>query len=245
MRRHFATINSTNEAARLWARDESAPAPHGAFVSANEQTGGRGRRGREWVSPSGKGVYLSVVWRSGCAPSQVGRLTIVVALAAARAIEELSGIMAQTKWPNDILLRGRKVGGVLCEAELENMAVAFVVAGVGLNVNFTSEDLPDRPIFPASSLLLESGREFDVEAAREVLIARLEHEYARYESGQWNTQRGEFIARCAIIGEVVTIKGEQREYSAVATGIDEDGLLTVQTEHGLQSVAAGDVTFSV
>jgi BirA family biotin operon repressor/biotin-[acetyl-CoA-carboxylase] ligase len=244
MHRHYDSIGSTNDAARAWASDASTPAPHGAVVSADEQTAGHGRRGRDWTSPRGKGVYLSIVWRPEIEVARVGQLTIVVALAAACAIEEISGCRAQTKWPNDVLLDGRKLGGILCEAQFENARVGFVIAGVGLNLNFVREDLPERPIFPATSLLIETGREYSVEAARETLIARLQHEYSRYDGGEWNAQRGEFIARCALLGQTVRVKTEGTEYSGVAVGVDPDGLLVMQNSDGLRTIAAGDVSLA-
>ena len=242
LHRHFDTIDSTNEAAMQWARHSSAPAPHGAVVTADEQTAGRGRRGRDWVSPAGKGLYLSMVWRPQIEPSQIGQLTIIVALAAAQAIEKLSGIKAHTKWPNDVLVRGRKVGGVLCEADLENTEVRCVIAGVGLNLNFQKEDLPARPIYPATSLAIESGNTFHIEDGRVALAGALRQEYSRYATGDWNAQRGEFIARCATLGERVRVEGD-KEFG-VAVGIDTNGFLVVQNANGLKTVAAGDVVLA-
>jgi BirA family biotin operon repressor/biotin-[acetyl-CoA-carboxylase] ligase len=244
MHRHYESIGSTNDVARAWASDASAPAPHGAVVSADEQTNGHGRRGRDWVSPRGKGVYLSMVWRPQIEIAQVGQLTILVALATARAVEELSALRAQTKWPNDVLIGGRKLGGVLCEAQLDGARLSFVIAGVGLNLNFAREDLPERPVYPATSLLLESGREYAVETARDVLIASLQREYARYTDGEWNAQRGEFIARCILLGQPIRVQDEGEEYSGVAVGVDSDGLLVVQNSEGLRTIAAGDVSLS-
>jgi BirA family biotin operon repressor/biotin-[acetyl-CoA-carboxylase] ligase len=242
LHRHLETLESTNETAKAWASDESTPAPHGASVSADEQTGGKGRRGRDWVSPKGRGVYLSVVWRPEIAAMQLGQMTIIVALAAAQTIEKLSGLEAQTKWPNDVLLRGRKIGGVLCEAEFASERVEFIVAGVGLNINLRADELPERPIFPATSLQIETGQEYCIEAARELLLQQLQQEYSRYAEGNWNAQRGEFIARCTLLGCPIEVRGERTTYSGVAVGVDRHGLLVVQNAEGLQTVAAGDVS---
>lgn len=243
MRQHYETIDSTNEAAKLWARSGSTPATHGAVVTADSQTRGRGRHGREWVSPPGKGVYLSMVWRPQIEAHQVGRLTIVAALGAARALESVAAKNIETKWPNDLLLNRKKIGGLLCEAELKTDGVEFVVAGIGLNANFEKEDFPERPVFPATSLLLETGKTWPIEELREACIASLHDEYSRYEAGQWQTQRAEFIARCAIIGEAVSVSSGEQEYSGVAVGIDEDGILLVQTASETRRVVSGDVKF--
>jgi BirA family biotin operon repressor/biotin-[acetyl-CoA-carboxylase] ligase len=241
--RHHETVDSTNEAAKAWARDGSNPAPHNAVVTADAQTHGRGRHGREWVSPAGKGVYLSMVWRPKIEAHQVGRLTIVSALGAARALESIAAKSIETKWPNDLLLNRKKIGGLLCEAELKNEGVEFVVAGIGLNANFEKGDFPERPIFPATSLLLETGKSWPVEELRETCIASLRQEYSRYDAGHWPTQRAEFIARCAIIGEPVSISSGTLEYSGVAVGVDEDGILLVQTANETRRVVSGDVKF--
>lgn len=243
MRRHFDTIDSTNDAARAWARDSIEPAPHGAFVCANEQTGGRGRQGRNWVSPRGKGVYLSMVWRPKIAPHHVGQLTIVTALGAARAMEQLGTPPIDTKWPNDLLLNRKKIGGILCEAEIKNGGVEFIVAGVGINANFEPDDFPERPVFPATSLFCETGKEWSVQELREACIKALQKEFTRYQNGDWPAQRAEFIARCAIIGEPVKVRDTVQTYSGIASGIDENGFLIVQTPDGNRCIISGEVSF--
>jgi len=244
LHRHFESIGSTNDEAKKWARDESTPAPHGAIVSAEEQTFGHGRRGRDWASPKGKGVYLSIVWRPKIAPTQIGQLTIVTALAASRALKEMSGLNIETKWPNDILFNRKKIGGILCEAEIKNGEIEFIVAGVGLNANFEQNDFPKRPVFPATSLLIETGKPVSIANLQAACIKTLQREYSLYEAGGWDSQRAEFIARCAIIGEHVWVRDEQQEYSGVATNIDDDGILMIQTATGTRRVLAGDVVFN-
>lgn len=252
MHRHYQTIGSTNDAAKTWARgenqDKSTCAPHGAVVSADEQTRGRGRRGRSWVSSRDKGIYLSMIWRPKMSAHQIGRLTIITALAAARALETATMLNIQTKWPNDLLVNRKKVGGILCEAEFKTGAaiedsIEFVVAGVGLNINFGSEEFPHRPVFPATSLQIETGKSWSIEPLRAACIQTLRDEYSRYATGEWQNQRAEFIARCITIGEVITVKNEAQPYSGVATNINEDGVLVVQTETGIRPVLAGEVEF--
>lgn len=244
LHRHFESIGSTNEEAKAWARDENSPAPHGAIVSAQSQTSGRGRRGRDWVSPAGKGVYLSIVWRPKIAPPQIGQLTIVTSLAAARALKEISGLNIDTKWPNDLLYQRKKIGGILCEAEIKNGQIEFVVAGVGLNANFAIEDLPERLVFPATSLLMATGKTFSVAILQNICMDALRSEYSRYDSGAWGSQRAEFIRHCAIIGEHISVRDETQEYSGIATNIDDDGILIIQTATATRRVLSGDVVFN-
>jgi len=239
--RHYPTVSSTNEIAYEWAQ---VGAPHGALVTAGQQTAGRGRRGRSWVSPTDKGLYLSLILRPSVAVAQTPQFTILAALATARVVEQQSGLSARTKWPNDILLHGRKIGGILSEAHLDNGQLDFVVVGVGLNVNQESTDLPPRPIFPASSLLLETGRVWALEAMLQAWLQEMGNVWIAYIRGEWDALRGEFENRCEGLGRTVTVVTETVTYQGVATGIDGDGVLLVQTARGVHRVVAGDVSFS-
>lgn len=238
-RRHFEITASTNEEARNWAREN---APHGAIVTADAQSAGRGRRGRSWVSPPGKGVYLSVVWRpqNEAAP---GRFTILAALAMARAVQQISDRQAHFKWPNDVLLNGRKIGGVLCEAEWKEGQLDFVIVGIGLNVCHDESDLPHRPIFPASSMFLESGTQYEVEAVRQACIQALKVLWSAHARGEWHSLKNEFEARCAGMNELVQVATETEKYFGIARGIDENGNLLVATAESLRCVVAGDVSY--
>jgi BirA family biotin operon repressor/biotin-[acetyl-CoA-carboxylase] ligase len=239
-RQHFETIVSTNDEAKTVGRNV---APHGATVTAAAQSGGRGRRGRSWESPGGKGVYLSVVLRPQLEVAQLPQLTILVALAAARAAEQICGLACGVKWPNDVLLRDKKIGGILCEAEWKYGKLDFVVAGLGLNVNHTLEDLPERPIFPASSLLIESGQAFNVEEVTQFCLASLEVLYAQWSRGEWPQLQREFEERSVGIGQLVTVTTETEKYFGIVRGLDENGVLLVATSDGQRRVVAGDVSY--
>jgi BirA family biotin operon repressor/biotin-[acetyl-CoA-carboxylase] ligase len=239
-RKHFDSVGSTNDAAKHWGR---VGAPHGATVTAAQQTGGRGRRGRSWESPAGKGVYLSTVLRPQLQSAQLPQLTILLALAGARAAENIAGVTCGVKWPNDILLRDRKIGGILCDAEWKEGQLDFAVAGLGLNVNHTAEDLPERPLFPASSLLIETGNAFDVEEVTQSCLNILEVLYTQWLRGDWPAQRREFEERCAGIGQLITVTTETEKYFGVVRGIDENGVLLVATSEGPRQVVAGDVSY--
>jgi BirA family biotin operon repressor/biotin-[acetyl-CoA-carboxylase] ligase len=129
--RYLETTESTNDEANRWAQ---SGAPHGAVVRADEQTRGRGRQGRNWSSPAGLGLYLSLVLRPEIELSCVPQLTMLAALGASRAVESETGLPSNVKWPNDIVLRGKKIGGVLSEARAANNSscVEFAVIGIGL-----------------------------------------------------------------------------------------------------------------
>lgn len=237
-RRHYASVGSTNDEALQWAR---AGAPHGAVVTAAAQSQGRGRRGREWSSPAGQGLYLSLILRPGCGPDRVAQLTMIAALAGARLVESLTGLTTQVKWPNDVILHGKKIGGILSEAELADGAVRHVVVGLGLNLNQQADELPARPLFPASSLRLETGRSFDIEAAAEGWLAEFAPLNEMLETGGWPALLQEFGQRCVGLGGAVTVTTEAEVYKGTARAIGADGTLVVETDAGPRRVVAGDV----
>jgi BirA family biotin operon repressor/biotin-[acetyl-CoA-carboxylase] ligase len=238
--RHFDSVSSTNEVAHDWAREG---APHGALVTAATQTAGRGRRGRSWSSPADKGLYLSLILRPQAEVAEIPHFTILAALATARAVEKQTGLSAQTKWPNDILLHGRKIGGILSEAYWDNGRLDFVVVGVGLNINFTQEELPPRPIFPASSLLIETARTWSLDEMLQSWLKEMDEVWSTHAAGGWSTLREDFQKRCEGMGRNVTVVTETETYQGVATWIDGDGVLLVETESGVRRVVAGDVSF--
>lgn len=236
--RHLTETDSTNAEALRWGCDD---APHGALVTADSQTAGRGRRGRSWSSPAGKGLYLSLILRPGPKLDNVARLNFAACLAGARVVHELTGMECYTKWPNDILLGGRKVGGVLSEADVQDGKLNFVVIGLGLNVNHETDDLPPRALYPASSLLLETKRHWPVPAVTEAWLHDFEVFYNRLLRGEWNLLRAEFWRRCAQRGQTVTVQGEGKTLSGKASALDFDGALLIENETGQHRALAGDI----
>ena len=248
--RRFETVASTNDEARSWAQ---AGAPHLSLVVARAQSGGRGRRGRSWSSPAGVGFYGSLIVRPAAQPaaseqsaaSLLGRWTIAAGVGVARALGDL-GLSAELKWPNDVLLGGRKVAGVLCEAEWQGGRPAFLIVGVGLNVAHTSDMLPERPVFPASSLLIESGQRFRAERVEAVLVAAVRRSALQLEGGGWDVLRAEWESRCHGLQQVVSVSeggGSGSKWFGVLRGLDEGGALLLQTSDGIRRVVAGDVAW--
>lgn len=218
-RQHFAEIDSTNHVALDWA-----DAPHGALVVADSQTAGRGRLGRSWWSPIGKGLYFSLVLRPD--EPNPARFALLAGVGVAAGVEDIVNLPIACKWPNDILCNGRKIGGILCETRDER-----VIVGVGLNITHQQEDLPDRPIFPASSLLLESGKSFQIEPLLESILRALEKTFAQtdwraaYENRMWG--KGEVARAGGVLG--------------VVDGIESDGRLRLRTADGPKLVVAGEL----
>ena len=161
--RPYAYVERCESTQRLLDED----APEGAVAATDEQTEGRGRLGRSWVAPAGSSVLVSIALRPAVPTPRLPEVSLVAGKACAAAIAEVAGVNAAVKHPNDVLVRGRKIAGVLAEAR-----DGRVVLGVGINVSQRSDDLPDRPELPATSLLLETDREHD---RAELLVAVLEH----------------------------------------------------------------------
>ena len=210
--------------------------PEGAAAAADHQTGGKGRHGRQWMAPAGTSVLVSVMLHPP-ADRHLPELSLVAALAAAEAIEGATGLTAQIKWPNDVMLNRRKVGGILCE-----LSDATVVCGIGINVNQTRDELPlDAPTEPGSLRTL-TGVTCDRAVLLGSLLFRLERIYDGWRHGGLSDLYGEIGARDFLRGRHVTIDGNE----AVASMIRPDGRLEVWTGNGhgeTRVVESGEVLF--
>jgi BirA family biotin operon repressor/biotin-[acetyl-CoA-carboxylase] ligase len=229
---YFATVDSTmNLAARLAA----AGAPHGTVVLADEQTAGIGRLGRTWQSVAEAGLYSSVLLRLGIAPAQVPLVTLVLGLATADSIQKSTGLACDLRWPNDVLIRERKVAGILAQ-----LHEGCVVAGIGINVNQTS--FPEGLRTPATSLLLESnGKRQSREALAVQLFESLDIFCAILESqGPESILRAFSAASSYALHRRVIIEESGKE--GVTSGLDEQGFLMVRFENGeMERIAAGGI----
>jgi BirA family transcriptional regulator, biotin operon repressor / biotin---[acetyl-CoA-carboxylase] ligase len=165
----YVYVERSESTQRLLSDD----APEGAVAVADEQTEGRGRLGRTWHAPAGSSVLVSIALRPPVPTPNLPELTLVAGRAVAAALAEVAGVAPEVKWPNDVLLGGRKVAGVLAEAR-----EGRVVLGIGINVTQEAEELPERPEYPATSLLLATGRRF---ARTDILVALLDHLEREYD----------------------------------------------------------------
>jgi BirA family biotin operon repressor/biotin-[acetyl-CoA-carboxylase] ligase len=231
-RRHFRCVDSTNERARELAITE---APSGTVVTAVEQSAGRGRRGRQWSAPAGKALLCSAI----LAPlgAEHALLPLAVPLAVCEAVESLAPLECRVKWPNDVWSEGRKLAGVLIEAQ----PPAWAVIGIGLNVSIEPDEFPPNLRHPATSV----GHGVGTEDALDAVCERL---------GEWagaEAERvlGEFGRRDALYGREVGwtgAGGEGDKGSGVAQGIDDRGnLVVIGTEGERLSLGSGEVTLTV
>jgi BirA family biotin operon repressor/biotin-[acetyl-CoA-carboxylase] ligase len=229
-------VDSTN----TWAIKEALKgAEEGEVFLAEAQTQGKGRMGRKWFSPKGKNIYLSLILKPQMPPQRVPLLSLGASLALAYVLEKL-GLEPELKWPNDVLLRGKKVCGILSEAYAEADKVNFVVLGIGLNVNAKKEDFPEELRDSATSLLIETGKEFSRNHLVKEILQELEGVYFLLKENP-----GEVLSKwCSyakVEGKMVEVESFGELIEGVAEGIDEEGALLVKTERGIKRVVAGDV----
>jgi BirA family biotin operon repressor/biotin-[acetyl-CoA-carboxylase] ligase len=234
----FPSTDSTNRVALDMGRKG---APHGQAILAETQTNGRGRLGRAWTSPAGKGIYLSVILRPKLDLSQVSKLTLAAAVAAAETLEAAGIKGVQIKWPNDLLIKGRKVCGILTEMVAEADRVECVILGIGINVNTPQADLPPH----ATSLRIETGRDtaLDRNALVASLLNRLEPRLEQVTGKAWDATRSAWNRRSSVKGKKVkvTTLSQSDAVTGIAQALDPSGALLIKTPSGLKKIVSGDV----
>ena len=235
---HFFKTDSTNRVAFELGRGGE---PEGAIVLAEEQSAGRGRAGRSWHSERGTGIYVTLLLRPKLAPVQAPLLTMMAGLSAHTAVEAVTGLPVDLKWPNDLIIRGKKAGGILTEMHAEPGMVRFVVVGIGLNVN--QDRFPGELAGLATSLRQETGK---AQSRMELLVRLLrefETDYNRFlrEGVTGVIQRFEVVSSYAH-GKKVRITNGTESYVGTTAGLGPEGLLQVEREDGrVVTVIAGDV----
>lgn len=237
--RVFQETTSTNDVVEKLARDGVR---QGAVVFAESQTKGRGRLGRQWISPARKGLWFSVLLRPPLPPQEATQLTIAAATSLARAIRRQTGLRLEIKWPNDILVDGRKVAGILTELNAELDHLKYLILGIGVDVNLTASEFPPDLRKIATSLRVESGAAVDRAELAAAILRELDQDYSRIMSGQFEAVADEWEALCSTIGKTVSIRVGERSIQGRAESLDSAGALLVRTQHGhLERVIGGDV----
>ena len=230
-----ATIGSTNDRARALL---SEPDADGRVVVADEQTAGRGRRGRSWLSPPGLNLMVSVALRPKLPARQAWQLGLASALAAANACSSVAPV--SLKWPNDLVSAdGAKVGGLLIETLFSDERLTGAVVGVGLNVNWTRAEMPPEIAADATSLSDLAGAPVDRMALLHGLLESLEVEVSALEAGE--SPLGRYRAACTTLGEVVTVATPAGSLVGRAVDLDATGALVIEADDGRHVVASGEV----
>ncbi|HDN79680.1 MAG TPA: biotin--[acetyl-CoA-carboxylase] ligase [Chloroflexi bacterium] len=238
---YYKVTGSTNEDAKRLAE---AGAEEGTIVIAEEQTAGKGRLGRRWLSPPGTSILMSVLFRPPLAPHRAQCLTMITSLAVAEAVEAMTPLRVHIKWPNDILIRGKKAGGILTELGIKGGSLDYAVVGLGLNVNVDFRDLKSPLIFltsTATSLYNELGYRVPRTPLLLEILRRLEDKYIRLKEGE--DFRPGWLKRLANLNQEVCVITPHEVIEGTAIDVNQDGALLVRTPTGeVRTVWAGDVT---
>ena len=237
---YYATIGSTNDRALELA---AAGEPEGVLVLSEEQTRGRGRRERTWLSPPGLGIYASLILRPGIEAARAPLVTILAAVSVTRALRESAGITARIKWPNDVVVGHRKIAGILAESRGGDPIVREVVLGIGLNVNQDAGDFSPEVRAAATSVRLETGALHERASLLAAVLEECERGYGRLVRGDAEGLRAEWAALAATPpGGRVIVEGPGGRHEGVLDGMDGEGALLLQDAAGRTvRVAFGEI----
>jgi BirA family biotin operon repressor/biotin-[acetyl-CoA-carboxylase] ligase len=236
---YFTQIESTNAYARQLAEQG---ATEGGLVIAESQTAGRGRLGRRWVSPPNVNLYFSFILRPKLAPARAPQITLMAAVALAETLEWFLPVRPVIKWPNDILVNGRKLAGILTEASCGAEGVEFVILGIGVNVNYRLDQMPEEIRQRATSLLILCRQKISREDFLRRLIQHLDRCYGEIEENGFAPLAPRWEGYSELTGQRVRVQLLNEVIFGTAKGIDHDGALLVEDDHReLQRIIAGDV----
>jgi BirA family biotin operon repressor/biotin-[acetyl-CoA-carboxylase] ligase len=234
-----ASIDSTNALARMLA---GQGAPEGTLVITEEQTAGRGRRGKSWVSPAGANLLFSVLLRPAMEGERVFVLTMVLALAALKAVQRVAGLRAMIKWPNDLYVGTKKLAGVLTEFSMRGKQVDWAVLGMGTNVGWHPE-VPEGGGAPATSLLEETGQRVSRNDLLFEILTGFETLYRDVVRGDMKALYQEWNQHCLVLGKAVVIESERERIEGRALRIDDFGALIIEDAKGVQRrIITGEVS---
>lgn len=235
---YFNSIDSTNSKAKEIALEEK----EGTVLIAEEQTEGKGRMGRSWVSPKGKGIWMSIILKPNVEPMKVPKLTLVGAAAVYKALENM-GIKAQIKWPNDVLIDGKKICGILTEMSGELNMVNYVIMGIGINVNLDEGDFPEELKDKATSLKISTGKEISRKELTANILNEFEKLYLKFKEED-NIEEVLKISRenSILLGEEVRIIRGNNIKIGKAIDINDNGELVVEVGDKVEKIISGEVS---
>ena len=235
---YFDSIDSTNTKAKELA-EEGHPA--GTLVVADQPVSGKGRRGRAWESPHGTGIFMTLLLKPDINPNNASMLTLVAAMATAGAISRVTGENAQIKWPNDIVIDGKKICGILTEMSAQFDYINHIVIGIGINVH--NEEFPEEIRETAGSLLLSCGKRFHRADLIEAFLEEFEKYYAVYlETEDMEGLYKEYNLMLVNIGRQVKVLDPKEPFEGKAMGITKKGELIVDTWESRKLVSSGEVS---
>ncbi len=235
---YYEVTDSTNIQAKCLAEEGAL---HGTLVVAGRQEAGKGRRGRSWESPEKDGIFMTVLLRPDFEPQKASMLTIIAALAVTKALRTMFELPAEIKWPNDIILKDKKVCGILTELSTEIDAINYVVVGIGINVS--NRKFEEEVALTATSIVIESGKQVHRAKLIDAVWRQFEYYYERFcaeknLSGFIEEYNGFLVNK----DKQVRILDPKNPFAGVARGINETGELIVETEDGIRPVSSGEVS---
>ncbi|SHE72384.1 BirA family transcriptional regulator, biotin operon repressor / biotin-[acetyl-CoA-carboxylase] ligase [Thermoanaerobacter uzonensis DSM 18761] len=234
---HKLVIDSTNNL----AKEIASNVPDGTVIIAEEQTAGRGRLGRSWISQKGCGIWMSIILKPNIQPQEAINLTQVAAISVVKAIEEVFHVESKIKWPNDIILNNKKVCGILTEMSSEIDKINYVIIGIGVNVN--CDNFPEELKGKATSLYLETNSKVDRKKLTASILNNLEFYYNAYLQKGFVYIRPICIEKSITIGRQIKVIANEGEIEGKAVTIDNNGSLVVETKEGKRlSIMSGDVS---
>jgi BirA family biotin operon repressor/biotin-[acetyl-CoA-carboxylase] ligase len=234
----FEQTSSTND---LVARMAKTQRGEGLVVFAESQTKGRGRHGRAWASPRGKGLWFSVLLRPNLPLSSAPRITVAASIAVARAIRKASKLDGRIKWPNDVTVNGRKVAGILTELSAEGDEILSAILGIGIDVNCRREDFPSEVAAIATSVELEAGRTFNRPALAAEILRVLDDAYLTAQM-DFDSIIAEWARLCTTLGKQVVVTMGKRRIEGHAQALDADGALLLRRDNGrIERILGGDL----
>lgn len=230
----YDTVSSTNDLAFMHALKGEK---EGSVFWGRAQTKGRGRQGRRWISHKDKGIYFSIILRPDILVREAPRITLLVAVAVCRALRDFSGRQFLIKWPNDIVINGKKIGGILTEMDGEADRVKFLIAGIGIDTNFTRNELP---VKEAVSLKMLTRKEVDNEAVLTVCVKEIDACYTDFRKNGFSRLLKEARQLCGMWGKQIRA---DNGIQGIAVDFDAQGALVVRQAGGfLKHLYAGEVT---
>ncbi|MBA3016796.1 MAG: biotin--[acetyl-CoA-carboxylase] ligase [Proteobacteria bacterium] len=234
--------DSTNTRAKELA---AQGAPEGTLVIAEKQTEGRGRRGRSWFSPPGGGIYFSLILRPVISPGETPKITLMTAVVLAETLISLMKLKLRIKWPNDILVNGKKLAGILTEISTEMDAVNYIIVGLGLNVNTQFEKFPQDIKGNATSILIENGKQFPRVKLIQHYLKLYEIYYDMFKNNDFEPIMKRWRELADIIGKQIRVDVIGKTHIGKVVDVDNDGVLILKDDQGrLQRIFSGDVTLA-
>lgn len=235
----FKSLDSTNNK----GKEIGLKAKEGTIILAEEQTKGKGRLGRSWHSTKGKDILMSIVLKPNITPSNIHKITLIGIAAVNRAIKDMK-IDSQIKWPNDIIIDGKKVAGILTEASSRSNKINYIILGIGINVNSNIEDIPKELQNKSSSLKILKGSDIDKEKLIRDVLHRFREYYIEFKTDEKiDNVINIYKSSSAILGrEIFVIKGNGEKRQGVALDIGLQGELIVEFPQGIEKIYAGEVS---